>query len=122
MRSATARAVQRTISLRLGRRSEACVEATPELFVADDAPGIDVVQALLDGGDEARVAREAIELLGGEKDRGGLAILSHNERPTTFPKFPDFLGKVSLELPDRHDVFRDLEQDIRAVSRPIHRS
>ena len=90
-------------------------EATAQVVVTDDATSVEIAEALLDGGDEARLRRQAVELLWGEQHGRGLAVLCDDEGPTPALELADLLGEMGLQLADRDDVFGDLEREHGSV-------
>ena len=93
----------------LGERSEARVKAAAKLLVADDAAGVVVGEPLLDRRDEARLGRQTIEVLRGEQDGRGLAVLGHDKGTPATSKLSNPLGQMGLQRADGDDVFGYLE-------------
>jgi hypothetical protein len=91
------------------------------LGYVDDLPPFGLGQSFLHSGDEACFVGEAIEFLGCEQHRRGLAVLRDDEGSLAATQLTAPFGEVSLQFTDRNDVVGDSQRN-GSVFLPVHGS
>jgi hypothetical protein len=72
--------------------AEAGIEDSGNLVVVNDGAGLGLFESLTNGGHEARLVGETLELLWGAEHGRGLAVLRDHQGAATSSEFPNALG------------------------------